>query len=61
MHKCIMVKIGGKEKCKLSKKGKLNENRGTFIKFVETGGDYTICIIGLGGMGALDLLQTDSR
>src|SRR6218665_216137 len=42
--KCIMVKIGGKQKRrKLNKKRKLNENRRKFINFQEIGG---ICIIG---------------
>src|SRR6218665_919116 len=56
MHKCIMIKIGGMKKCKLSQTRKFNENREEFIIFAEIWkiyifgeiGECTICIIGLG-------------
>ena len=64
MHKCIMVKIGGSKKHKLSKKRKfcgnrvkyinLTEIRVKFLNFVEIG-EYAICIIGLGGWTSLVL------
>jgi len=33
MHECIMAKIGGSKKCKLSKKRKFSEKGETFIFF----------------------------
>jgi len=66
-HKMHHVQNRGKEKSKLSKTRKLNENRGKFINFEENiivvkfinyvqirGQNYSICITGgdLGGLGA---------
>jgi len=68
MHKCVMVKIGGRKNRELSKKPKFCGNRGTyrfcgnrgkFINFVEVGGWAIICIIGLGGMDAPDYAHCD--
>jgi len=58
MYKCIMVKIGGSNKRKSSKKRKI-EIWGKFINFAEIGriykccgnrGIYAISIIGLGAL-----------
>jgi len=45
MHKCILIKLGGKQKNKLGKTCKLNENRG---KLNENGEIYKFC--GNGGI-----------
>ena len=58
MRKYIMVKIGGRKKCKLSKNRQHHENRGTFLSFAGIEGIYRFCgnkgeyaigIIGSGG------------
>jgi len=48
-----MVKVRGKPT-----KMKKNKNRREFINFAEIGGEYAICIIGLGGWMALVEINT---
>ena len=52
MHKCIMVKISGRENSKLSQKTEIERKYGELVNSVEIG-EYAIGIIDLGGKDAL--------